>query len=128
MTGGMAVAEEWNDHQPIYLQLHDRIVERILEGDLAEGDALPSVRQVAAQFQINPLTVSRGYQMLVDDGLVQKRRGLGMYVAEGAREALLSRERERFLLEEWPAIRARMRRLGIDPETLLDDGEGEDDG
>ena len=124
----MAVAEEWNDHQPIYLQLHDRIVERILEGDLAEGDALPSVRQVAAQFQINPLTVSRGYQMLVDDGLVQKRRGLGMYVAEGAREALLSRERERFLREEWPAIRARMRRLGIDPETLLDDGEGEDDG
>jgi len=122
------VAEEWSEHQPIYVQLHDRIVERILDGDLAEGEALPSVRQVAARLRINPLTVSRGYQMLVDEGVVEKRRGRGMYVAAGARETLRARERERFLREEWPAIRARMRRLGLDPALMLEEGEGDDHG
>ncbi len=122
------MAEEWSEHQPIYVQLHDRIVERILDGDLAEGEALPSVRQVAARLRINPLTVSRGYQMLVDEGVVEKRRGRGMYVAAGARETLRARERERFLREEWPAIRARMRRLGLDPALMLEEGEGDDHG
>ncbi len=121
------MAEEWSEHQPIYVQLHDRIVERILDGDLAEGEALPSVRQVAARLRINPLTVSKGYQMLVDEGVVEKRRGRGMYVAAGARETLRARERERFLREEWPAIRARMRRLGLDPALMLEEGEREGD-
>lgn len=110
----------WNDNVPIYRQLRDRVVAMILDGALNEGDALPSVRQVAADFQINPLTVSKAYQELVDEQLVEKRRGLGMYVMEGAREALLKSERERFLREEWPAIYARLKRMGIDIEALLD--------
>lgn len=109
----------WNDNAPIYRQLRDRVVAMILDGILKQGDALPSVRQVAADFQLNPITVSKAYQELVDDQLVEKRRGLGMYVAEGARNALLHSERERFLSEEWPTLRARLERLGLDLQTLL---------
>ncbi len=109
----------WNDSVPIYRQLRERVVAMILDGALNEGDPLPSVRQVAADFQINPLTVSKAYQELVDDQLVEKRRGLGMFVIDGAREALLKSERERFLREEWPALYARLQRLGLDLKTLM---------
>ena len=109
----------WNDSIPIYRQLRERVVAMILDGALDEGDPLPSVRQVAADFQINPLTVSKAYQELVDDQLVEKRRGLGMFVIEGAREALLKSERERFLREEWPTLYARLQRLGLDLNTLM---------
>ncbi|HJU40012.1 MAG TPA: GntR family transcriptional regulator [Tahibacter sp.] len=109
----------WNDNAPIYRQLRDRVVAMILDGALNEGDALPSVRQVAADFQLNPITVSKAYQELVDEQLVEKRRGLGMYVNEGARDALLRNERERFLREEWPALYARLKRLGLDMERLM---------
>jgi GntR family transcriptional regulator len=109
----------WNDNAPIYRQLRDRVVAMILDGILKQGDALPSVRQVAADFQLNPITVSKAYQELVDDQLVEKRRGLGMYVTEGARDALLHSERERFLREEWPVLRERLERLGLDLKTLL---------
>ncbi len=110
----------WNDNTPIYRQLCERVVAMILDGVLKQGDALPSVRQVAADFQINPITVSKAYQELVDENLVEKRRGLGMYVTEGARAALLKSERERFLNEEWPALYARLERMGLDLEALLD--------
>ena len=113
----------WNDNAPIYRQLRDRVVAMILDGVLKQGDALPSVRQVAADFQLNPITVSKAYQELVDDQLVEKRRGLGMYVAEGARNALLHSERERFLREEWPALRARLERLGLDLKALMAEGK-----
>lgn len=109
----------WNDRAPIYRQLRARVVAMILDGALNEGDPLPSVRQVAADYQINPLTVSKAYQELVDEHLVEKRRGLGMYIIEGARSTLLTSERERFLAEEWPALRARLQRLGLDLATLL---------
>ena len=109
----------WNDNAPIYRQLRDRVVAMILDGILKQGDALPSVRQVAADFQLNPITVSKAYQELVDDQLVEKRRGLGMYVAEGARNALLHSERERFLREEWPALHARIKRMGLELEKLM---------
>ena len=109
----------WNDSVPIYRQLQQRVVAMILDGALNEGDPLPSVRQVAADFQINPLTVSKAYQELVDERLVEKRRGLGMFVIEGAREELLKSERERFLREEWPALYARLQRLGLDLKTLM---------
>ena len=109
----------WNDSTPIYRQLRERVVAMILDGVLKQGDALPSVRQVAADFQINPITVSKAYQELVDENLVEKRRGLGMYVTEGARGALLKSERDRFLNEEWPALFARMERMGLDLESLL---------
>lgn len=113
----------WNDNVPIYRQLRDRMVAMILDGALNEGDALPSVRQVAADYQINPLTVSKAYQALVDEQLIEKRRGLGMFVNEGAPDALLKSERERFLREEWPALYARLRRLGLDLPTLIKYGE-----
>ena len=109
----------WNDNVPIYRQLRERVVAMILDGALNEGDALPSVRQVAADYQINPLTVSKAYQELVDEQLVEKRRGLGMFVTDGAREALLRSERESFLREEWPRIRARIERMNLDLQTLL---------
>lgn len=109
----------WNDNTPIYRQLRDRVVAMILDGVLKQGDALPSVRQVAADFQINPITVSKAYQELVDENLVEKRRGLGMYVTEGAHGALLKSEREHFLNEEWPPLAARLARMGIDLATLL---------
>lgn len=109
----------WNDNVPIYRQLRDRVVAMILDGVLDEGDPLPSVRQVAADYQINPLTVSKSYQELVDEQLVEKRRGLGMFVNQGARDVLLKSERERFLREEWPGLAARIRRMGLDVERLL---------
>jgi GntR family transcriptional regulator len=109
----------WNDNVPIYRQLRERVVAMILDGVLNEGDALPSVRQVAADYQINPLTVSKAYQELVDEALVEKRRGLGMFVTGGARTALLKSERERFLREEWPRLHARIERMGIDLQKLL---------
>lgn len=113
------MAGEWNDSQPIYRQLRDRVVTMILEGVLADGDALPSVRTVAAEYRLNPLTVLKGYQELVDEGLVEKRRGRGMYVREGACKALMKDERQAFLTEQWPEIVATIRRLNLDPEDLL---------
>mgnify|MGYP001552541680 CR=1 FL=1 len=113
------MSAHWNDSQPIYWQLKERTVAMILDGTLAEGEALPSVRTVASEFQLNPITVSKSYQALVDDGLVEKRRGLGMFVCEGAHAKLMSSERERFLSEEWPAMISRIGQLGLDVETLL---------
>jgi len=109
----------WNDNQPIYRQLRDRMVALILEGALKEGDPLPSVRTVAADYRLNPLTVLKGYQQLVDEGLVEKRRGRGMYVGDGARALLLKGERERFLKEEWPHILAVIHRLGFSADELF---------
>ena len=111
---------EWNDSQPIYRQLRDRVVAMILDGILREGDPLPSVRNVAAEYRVNPLTVLRGYQQLVDEGLVETRRGLGMFINAGARTLLLQGERQKFLAEEWPRIYATMQRLGLSAEELLD--------
>ncbi|HXY09446.1 MAG TPA: GntR family transcriptional regulator [Terriglobales bacterium] len=111
---------EWNDSQPIYRQLRDRVVAMILDGALKEGDPLPSVRNVAADYRVNPLTVLKGYQELVDEQLVEKRRGLGMFVREGARDLLLTGERQKFLAEEWPRIHATIQRLGLKAEELLD--------
>ena len=110
---------EWNDNQPIYRQLRDRVVAMILEGVLKEGDPLPSVRTVAADYRVNPLTVLKGYQELVDEKLVESRRGLGMFVNTGARERLLQNERKNFLKEQWPEIYATIRRLGLNAEDLL---------
>ncbi len=109
----------WSDNTPIYLQLKEKVVSMILDGVLKPGDALPSVRQVAADFQLNPITVSRAYQELADGTLVEKRRGLGMYVTDGAPEKLLASERERFLTEEWPLVVERIKRLGLNVERLL---------
>ena len=108
----------WSDNQPIYRQLRDRVVAMILEDSLKEGDPLPSVRSVAAEYQINPLTVLKGYQSLVDEGLVEKRRGLGMFVREGARRNLMKNEREQFLKNEWPQILQRIQRLGLELQEL----------
>lgn len=111
---------QWNDGAPIYRQLKERVVAMMLDGVLKPGDALPSVRQVAAEYQLNPITVSRAYQELADEALVEKRRGLGMYVTEEASRKLLANERERFLTEEWPAVLERIARLGLEPAELLD--------
>jgi GntR family transcriptional regulator len=110
---------EWNDHQPIYRQLRDRVVHMILDGALKEGDALPSVRNVAAEYRVNPLTVLKAYQELVDEELVEKRRGLGMFVKTGAHSLLVKGERQKFLNEHWPRVHATIRRLGLSPEELL---------
>jgi len=110
---------EWNDGQPIYRQLRDRVVAMILEDVLKEGDPLPSVRNVAAEYRVNPLTVLKGYQQLVDEELVEKRRGLGLFVKEGARNLLLRGERQKFLQEEWPRVHATIQRLGLSAEELL---------
>ena len=110
---------EWNDGLPIYRQLRDRVIAMMLDGVLKEGDPLPSVRNVAAEYRVNPLTVLKGYQQLVDDGLVESRRGLGMFINAGARDQLLRGERQKFLAEEWPRIHATMLRLGLKPEELL---------
>ena len=110
---------EFNDSQPIYRQLRDRVVAMILDGVLKEGDPLPSVRTVAAEYRVNPLTVLKGYQELVDEKLVETRRGLGMFINSGARALLLQRERQKFLSEEWPRIAANIQRLGLEPEHLL---------
>jgi GntR family transcriptional regulator len=110
---------EWNDSQPIYRQLRDRVVAMILDGLLQEGDPLPSVRTVAAEYRVNPLTVLKGYQQLVDERLVEKKRGRGLFINAGARTLLLQGERQRFLAEEWPRIHATMKRLGLTPRELL---------
>jgi GntR family transcriptional regulator len=111
---------EWNDSQPIYRQLRDRVVAMILDGVLKEGDPLPSVRTVAAEYRVNPLTVLKGYQQLVDEGLVETRRGRGMFINAGARSLLLQGERQKFLAEEWPRIQETIQRLGLTAEDLLD--------
>jgi GntR family transcriptional regulator len=110
---------EWDNSQPIYRQVRDRVVAMILDGVLNEGDPLPSVRNVALEYRVNPLTVLKGYQQLVDEQLVEKRRGLGMFINAGARNLLLQGERQKFLSEDWPKIRATMQRLGLQPEELL---------
>jgi len=111
---------EWNDSQPIYRQLRDRVVAMILDGVLKEGDSLPSVRTVAAEYRVNPLTVLKGYQQLADEGLVEARRGRGMFVNAGARHLLLQSERRKFLTEEWPRIQKTIQRLGLTAEDLTD--------
>jgi GntR family transcriptional regulator len=113
------VDPQWDESQPIYRQLRDRVVALMLEGVLKEGEALPSVRQVAMEYRLNPLTVLKAYQQLADEGLVEKRRGLGMFVAPGAGAALLKDERTRFLEQEWPKVQATIQRLGLDPAQLL---------
>jgi len=109
----------WNEKDPIYRQLHDRIVELILEGVFNDGEALPSVRQISSDHRINPITVSKALQILVDDELVEKRRGLGMFVVEGAREKLAGLEKDRFLNVEWPQICDQIERLGLSIKELL---------
>jgi GntR family transcriptional regulator len=116
------MAHDWNDNQPIYRQLRDRVVAMILDGVLKEGDPLPSVRNVAAEYRVNPLTVLKGYQQLVDEQLVESRRGRGMFINEGARKLLLAGERQKFLAEEWPRITEAIERLGLTPEELLEAG------
>ncbi len=112
-------AIQWSDGAPIYRQLKERVVAMMLDGVLKPGDALPSVRQVAADYQLNPITVSRAYQELADEALVEKRRGLGMFVTEEASKKLLASERQRFLHEEWPLVLERITRLGLSPQELL---------
>ncbi len=112
-------AIQWSDGAPIYRQLKDRVIAMMLDGLLKPGDPLPSVRQVAAEYQLNPITVSRAYQELADEALVEKRRGLGMYVTEEAAKKLLSSERDRFLREEWPLVLERIQRLGLSMEELI---------
>jgi GntR family transcriptional regulator len=112
-------AIQWSDGAPIYRQLKDRVIAMMLDGLLKPGDPLPSVRQVAAEYQLNPITVSRAYQELADEALVEKRRGLGMYVTEEAAKKLLASERERFLREEWPLVLERIQRLGLRMHDLM---------
>ena len=110
---------QWNDSQPIYWQLKERTIAMILDGTLTEGEALPSVRTVASDFQLNPITVSKSYQALVDDDLVEKRRGLGMFIRIGARQKLMESERQKFLTDEWPAMVIRIQQLGLNTNKLL---------
>jgi GntR family transcriptional regulator len=110
---------EWDDTQPIYRQLRDRVVAMILEGQLKEGDPLPSVRTVATDYRLNPLTVLRAYQELVDEQLVEMKRGRGMFVNAGAPELLMRSERQKFLEEEWPKVLERIQRLGLTTKELL---------
>lgn len=109
----------WNNKEPIYLQLRDRLVELIMDGVLLEGDALPSVRQISSEQRINPITVSKAFQILVDAELVEKKRGLGMYVLSGAKEKLSTEEKRKFLEQEWPQIAERIERLGLEVDELL---------
>jgi len=111
---------EWNDSQPIYRQLRDRVVGMILDGVLKEGDPLPSVRNVAAEYRVNPLTVLKSYQELVDEQLVESKRGRGMFINVGARNLLLKGERQKFLAEEWPRVYTTIQRLGLKAEELLE--------
>ncbi|WMW79601.1 GntR family transcriptional regulator [Undibacterium cyanobacteriorum] len=113
------MGHDWHDNAPIYRQLKDKVVNMILNEELKSGEALPSVRQIAAEFQLNPITVSRAYQELVDESIVEMKRGLGMFVLDGAKERLLESERARFMSEEWPALLKRIENLGIDIKTLL---------
>lgn len=109
----------WDDTQPIYLQLRDKVLNMILDGSLQEGDALPSVRNISAEYKLNPITVSKAYQLLVESELAEKRRGLGMFVIEGAKEKLLKQEREQFLTVEWPALLKKIERLQIPLDELF---------
>jgi GntR family transcriptional regulator len=111
---------EWNDSKPIYRQIRDRVVAMILDDVLKEGDPLPSVRTVAAEYRVNPLTVLKAYQQLVDEQLVESKRGRGMFINAGARQLLLQNERQKFLAEEWPKVSATIQRLGLTPQELLD--------
>jgi GntR family transcriptional regulator len=111
---------QWNDSQPIYRQLRDRVVALILDGVLNEGDPLPSVRNVAAEYRLNPITVLKAYQQLVDEQLVESKRGRGMFINTGAHDLLLQGERQKFLAEEWPRVHATIQRLGLRPEELLE--------
>ncbi|MEE4295326.1 MAG: GntR family transcriptional regulator [Wenzhouxiangella sp.] len=120
------MSTQWDDNQPIYWQLRERTVAAILDGALDEGQPLPSVRQVAVDFQVNPLTVSKAYQSLVDDELVEKKRGVGMFVCEGARSKLLESERERYLSEEWPRQAEKIRQLGLNVEELVQSATASD--
>ncbi len=113
------MAEQWTDDRPIYLQLKDQILTMIMDGVLTEGEALPSVRKVAVEYQINPITASKAYAELVDDGLVEKRRGLGMFILDGARGNLLKAEQKAFLEVEWPKIVEQINRLGLDTRELI---------
>ena len=113
---------EWTDSQPIYRQLRDRVVAMILDGVLKEGDPLPSVRTVAAEYRLNPLTVLKSYQQLADEGLVETKRGRGMFINAGARRLLLEGERKKFLAEEWPRVSLTIQRLGLDAKELLNGG------
>lgn len=112
------MSTRWNDVEPIYWQLKERTIAMILDGTLAEGDPLPSVRNVASNLQLNPITVSKSYQALVDEGLVEKRRGLGMFICAGAQLKLIASERDKFLRKEWPAILQRVEQLGLDVGDL----------
>jgi GntR family transcriptional regulator len=118
------VSQEWNDSRPIYRQLRDRVIAMILDAEIQEGDPLPSVRTVAADYRVNPLTVLKAYQQLVDEQIVEKRRGIGMFIKAGVREQLLRQERQRFLEEEWPDVLATLRRLGLKAEELLSGAAG----
>jgi GntR family transcriptional regulator len=119
------VSEQWNDGQPIYRQLRDRVIAMILDSALKEGDPLPSVRTVAADYRVNPLTVLKAYQQLADEQIVEKRRGIGMFVKSGVRQQLLRDERQRFLQEEWPGVLATLQRLGLKVQDLIDGAAGE---
>jgi GntR family transcriptional regulator len=119
------VSDPWNDSQPIYRQLRDRVIAMILDSVLREGDPLPSVRTVASDYRVNPLTVLKAYQQLADEQIVEKRRGIGMFVRAGVRQQLLRNERQRFLEEEWPGVLATLRRLGLRAEDLLNGAGGE---
>ena len=122
----IGIHNDWHNNAPIYRQLKDRIIGMLLDGLLKPGDPLPSVRQIAAELQLNPITVMRAYQELADATLVEKRRGVGMYVTDGAREKLLVSERERFLREEWPPLLERIRRLGMSMKELMQSAKGGD--
>jgi GntR family transcriptional regulator len=118
------VSDEWNDSQPIYRQLRDRVVAMILDAAIKEGDPLPSVRTVAADYRVNPLTVLKAYQQLADEQIVEKRRGIGMFIKAGVRQQLLRDERQRFLKEEWPGVLATLQRLGLRADELLNGASG----
>ena len=111
--------KEWHDTQPIYRQLRHRVVAMILDGVLKEGDPLPSVRNVATEYRVNPLTVLKAYQQLVDEELVESRRGLGLFIKSGAHNLLLKGERQKFLAEQWPRIAATIQRLGLTTKELV---------
>jgi GntR family transcriptional regulator len=110
---------DWNDNQPIYIQLREKVIGLILDEVLKDGDALPSVRNVSAEYRVNPITVSKAYQTLVDDQLITKKRGLGMFVQDGARAQLLESEKQKFIHQEWPQIKRRIERLGLAVDELL---------
>lgn len=109
----------WNDKEPIYIQIRDKVASAIIDGSLLEGDTLPSVRAFSSEYQVNPITVSKAYQELVDLGAVAKRRGIGMFVCDGAKKILLKTERDKFMREEWPRLEEKLKRLGITLEELL---------